>query len=128
MKYKYLFILFAISLLSSIILSVIPAPPVCSTGCDVVQTSPYAFTFGIKNSYFGVGIFAALLLLTIFYAADKNRHVRRIIHSAIIVGSLIALYFIYLQVFVLNSYCTYCMVVDLSLLVALVIAIWKWED
>jgi len=94
----------------------------------LVQTSKYAYTFGIKNSWYGVGIFTILILMVINYKAEKNIKIRNAIHTGLIIGSLIAIYFLYLQAYVLKSYCTYCLIVDLGLLVAMGITFWKWKD
>lgn len=129
MKYKALFIIFGICLISSLILALTPTPLICSEGCDIVQTSKYAYTLGIKNSGIGVVIFAILIILVLLYKAEeKHKKLRHTIHTGLIIGSVIALYFIYLQIYVLKSYCKYCLIVDIGLLIGLAIAIWKWED
>ena len=129
MKYKLLTILFVIALISSIILSLNAAPAFCrpGEGCDIVQTSQYASTFGIKNSYYGVFIFTFLTLISLWHIKIPGKRKKFIIHSAIIIGSIISLYFIYLQKFVLNAWCKYCLVVDISLILALFLIIFIWE-
>lgn len=130
LKYKILILLFGISLLSSLILSLIPIPVVCDpgVGCDVVQTSIYNNTFGIKNSYYGVAIFFLLILLTFSHIQKPSKTKKMLIHSAVILGSIVALYFIYLQVFVLQAFCKYCMIVDISTLLSLALVLWKWKE
>jgi uncharacterized membrane protein len=128
MKYKSLTIIFIIAFLSSLILSLQPVPTICTGGCDTVQTSPYAYTFGIKNSYFGVAIFAILTIVAMHHMKKPHQHKKKLVHLSVIIGSMVAAYFIYLQVFVLKAYCTYCMVVDIAVLVGLAIVIWKWKD
>ncbi len=131
MKYKYqaLSFLFAVGLVISLIISLTPTPVICrpSEGCDTVLSSVYASTFGIKNSYFGLIGFTILLLSS--YSHIKNNHHRKkqIIHSGVIIGSAMALYFIYLQITVLKAFCKYCLVVDLSLLIALAIILLYWK-
>ena len=129
-KYKILLVLFGISLISSLVLSLIPVPVVCDpgVGCDVVQTSSYNQTFGIKNSYYGVVVFLFLIFLTIFQIKNPAKNKKLLIHSAVIVGSLISLYFLYLQKFTLQAYCKYCLIIDISILISLGIIIWKWRE
>lgn len=129
-KYKILLILFGISLIGSIVLSLIPVPVVCDpgVGCDAVQTSSYNQTFGIKNSYYGVVVFIFLIFLTLSHIKNPTKNKRLLIHSAVVIGSLISLYFLYLQKFTLQAYCTYCLVVDISILIAFGIIIWKWRE
>ena len=130
-KYKYhlLLILFIISLISSIILSIANTEQICdiNKGCDIVQNSKYSETFGIKNSVYGIIIFSLLIIITIMqiYKSTKNKKI--MISTAIILGSLIAIYFIYLQQFVIKSYCKYCMIVDISLILALILLIITWK-
>ena len=129
MKYRILFWLFLFSLVVSLILSLTPISEICDPGkgCEVVQHSPYASTLGIKNSHYGVVIFALVLFLIISHIRKPEDYKRKIIHTAVIIGSIFALYFIYLQQLVLNAYCKYCMVVDISMLIALLVIIFNWE-
>ena len=130
LKYKILLVLFGISLVVSIYLSIIPTPIVCNNnaGCDVVQTSSYNYTCGIKNSYFGSAIFLLLIFLIFLHIKKPTKNTKLLIHSAIILGSLISLYFIYIQKFVLQAYCTHCLIVDICVLISLGIIIWKWKE
>ncbi len=130
MKYNILLVLFTLSLASSLALSLIPASEICDpgVGCSVIHHSIYNETFGIQNSYYGVVIFALLIFLVFFHIKKPEDYKRKIIHAAIIIGSPVALYFIYLQEFILNAYCKYCMVVDLSMLAALFIILFKWKE
>ncbi|MEX0920803.1 MAG: vitamin K epoxide reductase family protein [Candidatus Pacearchaeota archaeon] len=131
-KYIILLILTLISLVSSIILSLpTESSDYCSFGeeggCDIVHGSKYNYTLGIQNSYFGIIIFSFLFLLIYSQIKNPSKNKENSINFLIIFGSLIALYFLYIQHFVLNSYCTYCIITDFSLLISLGIIIWKWN-
>ncbi|MEM3116546.1 MAG: vitamin K epoxide reductase family protein [Candidatus Pacearchaeota archaeon] len=130
MKYKILIILFGISLISSIILSVVSTPAVCipNSGCDIIQTSPYNSIFGIKNSYFGIIIFSFLIVLTFLHIKNPSKNKKIIIHMSIILGSIVSLYFLYLQKFVLEVFCKYCLIVDISILICFLVMIFKWKE
>ncbi len=136
MKYKYeiLLILFIISLISSAILSFNPTSEICEpgSGCEVIHASKYDFTFGIQNSHYGVIIFIFMIFLTYSQIKKPKKNKRLLIHIGIILGAIIAVYFIYLQQFVIKSYCKYCMVIDISMLIALVIIIFtkrkRWKN
>ena|SRR3989338_4805678 len=127
LKYYLLIFLFLISLTSSLILTFKETPPICEGGCDLVQTSKYAETLGIKNSIFGIFAFAILLVMTYLETKKPSRKKRSIIRLGIIIGAVIALYFLYLQLFILKSFCTYCLVVDISLVLSLIIVISLWK-
>ncbi len=126
-RYYLLIFLFVISLASSLILTFKPSPHICAGGCDIVQTSHYAYTLGIKNSIIGIFAFAILLITAYFETKNPSKRKRAIIHSGILIGAAIAFYFIYLQVFVLKSFCRYCLVVDTSLILSLATAISLWK-
>lgn len=129
MKYKYylLIVLFLVSLASSLILTLKEVPPICEGGCDLVQTSQYAYTLGLKNSVFGIFAFAVLLIMTYLETKNPSKKKRTIIHLGIIIGAIIAILFLYLQFFVIKSICTYCIIVDISMILSLAIAISLWK-
>ena len=129
MKYKIFLLIFVLSLISSIILAVNSTTGLCApgNGCDVVNSSVYGSTLGIKNSIYGVFIFTFLILLTLFHIDKPNKHTRKIIHSAVIVGSIIAAYFLLLQIFVIKAICKFCLVIDIGLIVGLGLMIYFWD-
>ena len=124
-KYKILLVLFVISLASSMALSIVPEQELCSiqSGCEVVHYSPYNYTFGIQNSYYGVVIFFFLSAFTLFYLIKPSMGKKAFINLAIIIGFVISLYFMYVQVFLLKAFCKYCLVVDLSVIISLILII-----
>jgi len=129
MKYKFLLLIFVIALISSLLISFTPTPIICNPeeGCDSVLSSSYAYTFGVKNSHYGVVIFTILSFVTLFHIKKPNKKTRHLIHLSMIIGSLIALYFMYLQYFVIKAYCKYCLVVDIILIIGLLITLFMWE-
>ncbi len=129
MKYKIFLVIFIISLISSIILFSNSSTGICTpgNGCDAVNSSIYGSTWGIKNSVYGIFIFSFMIALTLFHIKRPNRHTRIIIHAAIAVGSLIAIYFLYLQIFVIKALCEFCLVIDLGLLIGLGFMFYLWN-
>lgn len=132
MKYKYqiLLVLFLIALTASLILSIVPTKETCTTdekSCDLVQSSKYVKTLGIKNDYYGIIAFSFLTILTFLQIKKKLKTRRLIINTGVIIGSIAALYFIYLQQFVIKAWCAYCLTVDISMLIALGIIIFSWK-
>tara|TARA_Y100000310_G_C20352868_1_gene655229 strand:+ start:154 stop:591 length:438 start_codon:yes stop_codon:yes gene_type:complete len=122
-KYIFLVILFIISLISSLIISLQPVSDYCDVGegCDVVQHSIYAKTFGIKSSHFGVLAFSLLLIVTLLQLKKPTKKKKQFIQIGIIISAIIAIKFIYIQAFVLNAYCTYCLIVDIAMILALIL-------
>ena len=130
-KYPVLLALAVLSLISSILLSL----PSSSSGecllggmsCNIVHSSEYNYTFGISNSYYGIVIFFVLGILIYLQIRKPEKIKKNLISLAIIFGSLFALYFLYIQHFVLNAYCDYCLIIDFSMLVSLGIIIANWK-
>ena len=110
--------------IASIILSFIPLEQACGKGnsgdsCLIVQTSQYETTFGIKNAHMGLIAFPILAILAIFEIKRPRIYQKKAITLGIIIGSLFALYFLYIQIFILHAICKYCLITDLAILLSL---------
>lgn len=124
MKYKSILILLAIAIIASSILSFIPINKACGleeSGCYQVQASEYEETFGFKNAHLGIVAFSTLFILTFWYTKKPTKTTKKLISLGLITGSIIALYFIYLQFFILDAICQYCMIADLGIIASLII-------
>jgi len=129
MKYKILLTIFAICLASSLLLTFTPVEKICgdqTSGCSIVQNSQYKKTLGINNSYFGIIAFTILITITISHMQNPKRYKKIFLTSLTIISALVAIYFIYLQIFVIKAFCTYCMIVDIGVLFALIITVKKY--
>jgi uncharacterized membrane protein len=128
-KYLILIAIFFLSFVASAVLSFVPAEQACGgtqTTCYVVQTSEYEKTLGINNSYFGLVAFPILLVFAFSYLGKQKKYKKNIILAGTIFGSIFAIYFLYIQFFVINALCRYCMVVDIGALLSLgIITLWK---
>jgi len=122
-RYQIILVLFLISLISSIVLSTKTASEICnaSNGCEIVYYSQYNSFFGISNAYYGIVIFAFLSIWMISYLINPNKNKKMIINFAVIIGSIIALYFLYIQHFALSAYCRYCLIIDFSMILSLIL-------
>ncbi len=129
MKYKIFLLIFVIGLISSLILTTDNLTGICKPGqgCSIINGSAYGSLFGVKNSVYGVFIFSFMILLTLFHINNPSKHTRNIIHLAVIVGSIISLYFLILQAFVIKALCEFCLLIDFGLLIALVFLIYLWD-
>ena len=126
MKYKTILVIFIIAFISSTLLA-FKAPCDTQNSCEIVQEIPHAFINGINNSYFGMVIFGLLSLVTFSHIKKPRRKKKALIHTGLIIGSIVAVYFLYLQQFVFNAYCKYCLVIDFGVLIGLTIAIFTWK-
>lgn len=132
-KTKYISILsfVIISLISSMILSFTPVSQSCSIdggGCNKVHNCCYNYTFGIQNSHYGIGLFLILSTILLYQIKNPSNKKRGLIHLGVILGSIVAFWFLYLQQFVIRAYCKYCLVVDFSMIIALSITLFQWSD
>ncbi len=120
MKYKVLFFLAFISLISSIFLLFNPWCDEQNT-CDLNEPSDF-------NYYLGIVVFSLMLFLLWFQIVKPTKNKKIIINISIIIWAMAGLYLLYLQHFVLQAYCKYCLTIDISGLVALMIILfWKGE-
>ena len=129
MKYKIFLFVFILSLISSIILYTNSLTGICDPGkgCDVVNSSSYGSTFGVSNSFYGILIFSFMIILTLFHMSKPNKHTGRAIHGAVIIGAIIATYFLFIQFFVIKVFCNFCLIIDFGLLIALGLMIYMWN-
>ncbi len=133
MKYKYqiLLIISIIALVASVMLSFSQTEHLfCATGggCDIVHASPYNYTFGIQNSYYGIAIFLVLSILIFSQLIRPSITKKKTINIAIVIGSIIVAYFLCIQAFVLRAWCRYCLIVDTSMMIAFIITLIGWRD
>ncbi len=85
--------------------------PPCSVtkGCEQVLTSSYAVVLGMPVSLLGA-IYYLLVLAGIFaYFESKHQEFLRYALLFTVFGFIASLWFVYLQVFIIHSYCAYCM-------------------
>ena len=128
-KYTAILIILIFVTITSGILSFVSIEQACGgiqTTCYAVQTSQYEQTFGIKNAHVGLLVFSLLAILTFAHIKNPSKYKKNIITFGIICGAIFAIYFLYLQFFVLNAICKYCMVIDFGMLLGLgIIILWK---
>lgn len=129
LKYKILLGLFIIAFIASAILAFVPTEQACGgvqTTCYAVQTSQYETTFGIRNAYLGLIAFLLIGFLTFLQIKEKQKIRKDLIMYGVVLASIIAVYLLYIQFFVLNAVCKYCMVIDSASLLALgIVLFWK---
>jgi uncharacterized membrane protein len=98
-----------------------------TNGCEVVQTSSYGKTFGISNSWYGIvgfTLLSALSILMLVNKYNKNILIKYLMITGGIIAGAVALVLLYLQAFILHTYCVFCLVVDISSLVIFGLAIY----
>ena len=92
--------------------------PFCliNSGCEFIFQSKYSRIFNIPIAFLGIVYFLILLIFSFLIFKGKN-YLIKFFKIIITFGFLFALYLIYLQFFVIKSFCQYCLVVDFSTII-----------
>lgn len=86
------------------------AAPACGVfdGCAVVAASAYAAIGGVPLALLGVIYYFSIFLLFLDYLWRGNKRSVRLAVGLAGAGFLISLYFLYLQIYVIEAICLYC--------------------
>ncbi len=117
MKNSIYYLILFISLISlavSITIFIEPIKNLCGVGgsCLTVQNSSYSSLLGIKLSLLGILFFTFLSFFLSLQILDPSPLKRNIVSITLFVGSIFAISFILLQIFVIKALCKYCLFVD----------------
>lgn len=101
-------------------------PLICNveslSDCNIVAASQYSRLFGIPIAEFGVVFYGILFVLAAIELALFNRFLRRILQAVSLVGVVVSIYFSFVEVFVINALCIYCIVSSLITLLIFISA------
>lgn len=92
------------------------------SGCAIVDRSSFSDFAGLPVSILGILSFLILSILSFLQFKKPNQKRKKLITGLITLISLFAIYLIIAQVFFINAFCKYCLIVDfliLSMLAAL---------
>ncbi len=78
-------------------------------GCEIVTGSEYATIFNIPVALLGALYYALVSTLLFLYIGGEKRVLKPLV-GITTGGFLFTLYLIYLQAFVLNAWCFYCLI------------------
>jgi len=95
------------------------------SSCKEIQSSPYGQIFGIKLSQMGLVSF--IILLGLFFLASKNSRYKFWFLLAGLLGTLFALYFIFVQIFILGKLCSECMIIDISAIIIFILSLFMFR-
>jgi len=79
------------------------------SGCDTVAFSKYSDIGGVPVAMLGLFLYAAELLLVIAYLDTNREGFLRIEAYLTIIGFIASLWFTYVQFFILDAYCFFCL-------------------
>jgi len=95
-------------------------------GCETVATSPYAWIGPIPVAVFGVLLSVVLLSLAVAWWRTDIYGLLIAHYALSLVGVVFDAYFLYLQVFVIQAVCIWCVTYEVSLLLRFLIALYVW--
>lgn len=91
-------------------------PGFCLTeGCDVVNQGAYSEIWGIPLAAFGIGAYLLLLVLSIAAVMVISRRILGVIAAIAGIGVALSAWLIYLQVAVIKSICSWCVLSALTM-------------
>lgn len=110
--------------------------PPCSltSGCEKVLTSSYSVVLGVPVSLLGALYYLAIAVGSFLYLESKHSGALQAHHSEIlkwtlfstVLGFAMSLWFVFVQVFIIHSYCLYCMGSALTSTILFVVAAIVW--
>ena len=80
-----------------------------TNGCAEVTNSKYSVFMGIPLALMGVFYYLTILLTSLYYFDSKNSKVLKIYLPLTTTGFLFSLYLVFLQIWVIEAICQYCM-------------------
>ncbi|QGA53904.1 vitamin K epoxide reductase [Sulfolobus sp. E5-1-F] len=138
-KIDYLFLLFGLLGLGAMIYSYLTfgLDVINSNSCTInsviscisVETSRYSTFLGIKLYYYGIAYFSAIILLFLFVVMGIGTNISGyLIFLLSILASIISIYLIYTEIFLLGHICILCTLAHVSIFSILVLSIIRFKD
>ena len=103
--------------------------PPCSlvSGCEVVLTSAYSVVAGMPVSLLGAIGYLLILVGTFAYLDSKSTRILKYALLLTIPAFLASLWLLYVQAFILHSYCQYCLGSAATSIVLFVLSMWVFS-
>lgn len=88
------------------------ATPSCSflKGCDLVVTSQYSTILGVPVALLGAAYYFSLFVLSAIFIDGKRVRILVVAAYLTAVGFLASLWFLFLQIFIIQAICIYCLI------------------
>lgn len=78
-------------------------------GCDTVLASQYSEIFGIPLSFLGLAYYSSIFFVALFYLDGNSKKALKLLTILPAFGFAFSLYLVYLQLFIIEAICQYCM-------------------
>ncbi|QXJ28738.1 hypothetical protein J5U23_01607 [Saccharolobus shibatae B12] len=137
-KIDYLFILFGLLGLGAMIYSYLSfgldvvSRNSCTINsvisCSSVETSIYSTFLGIKLYYYGMAYFSAIIVLSLLVVKEIRINITGYLISLLsIIASIISVYLIYTEIFLLGHICILCTLAHVSIFSLLILSVIKFR-
>ncbi len=103
-------------------------PPCTIGGCEKVLTSAYSVVLGIPTSLWGMLYALMIFFFVLLYRNNPTRKRTMLLMQILGIGFLGSLGLLYLQAFVLQAFCQYCIVFEALILVLFLASIDLWRS
>ena len=102
-------------------------PCIITSGCEVVTTSAYSRILGIPVAYMGTLYYLTNLTVWFIFVNKKRSWAARLLPLVATTGFLFSLWFLYVQAFILNAFCTYCMISVCTSTILFILSLIVWR-
>ena len=105
-------------------------PPCAIQGCEIVLMSGQSVIVGVPVALLGAIYYLAILIMSIAFLESKNISILRVASYLTIIGIVASAYFVYLQLFVIQQICQYCMISAITSTALFGMGVWvrRWND
>jgi uncharacterized membrane protein len=85
-------------------------PPCTISGCEIVLTSQYSTILGIPLALLGSFFYLTVIILALVLLTSFRKIILQVFYLFSITGLLVSLALLFLQAFVIKSFCQYCLI------------------
>jgi uncharacterized membrane protein len=93
-----------------------------SRGCEIVATSEYSEVLGIPVAFLGLGLSLVLLVLAGLWWLRRERRALLVAYGLLLLATLGVAYLTYLELFVIEAICPWCVAYAVTVVASLVTA------
>lgn len=83
-------------------------PCILLKGCDIVTKSSYSVILGVPVALLGALYYLTVIVLAVIYLDREWKSSLPLIKLSVSIGFIFSLWFLYVQAFILHSFCLYC--------------------
>lgn len=99
-------------------------------GCGQVTSSEYSVIFGVPLALLGLLYYLSIFILSFLYLDIKKPEIFEFIRPLTVAGLLASIWFVYLQLYVIEAICQYCMLSAITSTILFILGMisFKWRS